>query len=98
MAGICPVCKRELEPLAAVIGPYHAGCAPLKEIAADVDPGLAAQSICWDCARAKGGECPDPHVVTGWIAFCIVCGKATGCTHVRDFRWPDWVRPAAAVK
>lgn len=32
MRNICPVCKKEIEPLAAIIGKWHAGCAPLKEI------------------------------------------------------------------
>lgn len=90
---ICPVCKIEIAPLAAVIGSYHAGCAPLKEIAAAVHPGLASQSICFACAEKKGGRIPSPYVCTSWIAHCIICGEATGCTHVRDFRWPGGIRP-----
>mgnify|MGYP001584262246 FL=1 len=39
MPGICPVCRGEIEPLAAIIGPYHAGCAPMAE---DSTPQAAA--------------------------------------------------------
>jgi hypothetical protein len=95
---ICPVCDKELEVLAAIVKApdgtvYHSGCAPLRVIAAQVAPGLAEQSICFACAEKKGGVIPDPYVVTSWIAFCIICAEATGCTHVRDFKWPSGARP-----
>ena len=91
----CPVCKKEIEPLAAIIGPYHAGCAPIKKIAKVNDMTMGDISICWGCAAAKGGLSPDPSVVTSWIGTCIICKMATGVTHVRDFRWPGGVRPTA---
>ena len=64
-----------------------------EEIAALVHPGLAETSICFACAKNKGGRAPDDSAATCWIAFCIVCGEAKSCTHVRDFRWPGGVRP-----
>ena len=93
MAEACPVCNREIEPLAAVVGPYHAGCAPVKDIALVNDTTMGDVSICWRCAEAKGGVAPNPSVVTSWIGTCVVCKKATGVTHVRDFRWPGGLRP-----
>ena len=72
--------------------------APLKEIAAAVHPGLAEQSMCHACAKKNGGRAPDPYVCTSWIAFCIICGEATGCTHLRDFIWPGGVRPKREAK
>ena len=66
--------------------------------AALVHPTLAETSICLDCAKAKGGRAPEDGVATFWTAFCIVCGKAMSCTHVRDFRWPGGVRPTRTEK
>ena len=38
---ICPICSREIEPLAAVIGPYHAGCAPVEDLGREIDTQAA---------------------------------------------------------
>ena len=89
---ICPICKGEIEMLAAIVTApdgvvYHSGCAPCKIIAAQ-NAQMDHEAICFACAAKKGGVLPDPYVVTCWIGTCMVCGEATGCTSTSDFRWP----------
>ena len=63
-----------------------------KEIAA-ANAQMDHESICWPCAKRQGGECPSPMVVSSWIGTCMLCGEATSCCSVRDFRWPGNLRP-----
>ena len=48
-------------------------------------------SICIDCAEARGCRIPEGHMATWDMGTCDVCGQRTIVTEPRDF----WPRPDA---